>query len=133
MRLFVTNIYKKVIKILDTVCFLIYNIPTLYLKNIENKLKTNLQYDNSIGEIIYQFNSFFLSVDKVPITETAFQNVLFRIKNRLGLQKLNPHYLRHTFATRYIINGGDMSTLQMIMGHDDVHLANYYMKMDFET
>ncbi len=64
---------------------------------------------------------------------------MFRIKNRLDLQKLNPHYLRHTFATRYIINGGDMSTLQMIMGHDDIettrkyiHLANYYMKMDFD-
>jgi len=32
-----------------------------------------------------------------------------------------------------------MSTLQMIMGHDDIettrkyiHLANYYMKMDFD-
>lgn len=44
------------IKILDTVCFLIHNIPTLYLKKIENKLKTNLQYDNSTGEVIYQFS-----------------------------------------------------------------------------
>ncbi len=44
------------IKILDTVCFLVHDIPTLYLKKIENKLKTNLQVDNESGEIIYQFS-----------------------------------------------------------------------------
>lgn len=83
--------------------------------------------------------AFFLSTDNIRITESAIKSLLFRIKNRLGLKKLNPHYLRHTFATRYIINGGDMTTLQMIMGHDDidttrkyVHLAKYYMKMDFD-
>lgn len=83
---------------------------------------------------------FFLNVDKEPITEGAIQNVLYRLKNRLELKKLNPHFLRHTFATRYIINGGDMSTLQMILGHEDiettrkyVHLANYYIKMDFDA
>ncbi len=85
-------------------------------------------------------DSFFLTVDKEPLTEGAIQNVLYRLKNRLGLKKLNPHFLRHTFATRYIINGGDMSALQLIMGHEDiettrkyVHLANYYIKMDFDS
>lgn len=83
--------------------------------------------------------AFFLSNTKDRISENAIQNVLARIRNRLDLEKLNPHFLRRTFATRYIINGGDMSTLQMILGHEDiettrqyVHLANYYIEMDFD-
>lgn len=81
----------------------------------------------------------FLSIQKEYLSENAIQNMLYRIKNNFELKKLNPHFLRHTFATRYIINGGDMSTLQLIMGHEDiettrkyVHLAKYYMNINFD-
>lgn len=109
---------------------------TLYTKK---ELLRYLKLFRPAPELI-NIDEFFLTVDKEPLTEGAVQNVLYRLKNRLGLKKLNPHFLRHTFATRYIINGGDMSTLQMIMGHEDiettrkyVHLANYYIKMDFDS
>ncbi len=108
---------------------------TLYTKReLLKYLKFYRPAPDSIEE-----KSFFLSTDNIRITESAIKSLLFRIKKRLDLKKLNPHYLRHTFATRYIINGGDMTTLQMILGHDDidttrkyVHLANYYIKMDFD-
>jgi integrase len=44
------------------------------------------------------------------------------------------HVLRHTFASHYLINGGDILALQRILGHSDLkvtmryaHLAPDYM------
>lgn len=83
-------------------------------------------------------NSLFLQKNKSPMTEKAVSSVISRLKNKMGYRKFNPHMLRHTFATRYIINGGDMFSLQLIMGHEDlntcrkyVHLAKYYMNSDY--
>lgn len=36
------------------------------------------------------------------------------------LQPLNPHALRHTFATRYLQGGGDIYILSKILGHSSV-------------
>ncbi len=86
-----------------------------------------------------EFETFFLSIYKEPMTESAITSMLCRLKKKLKLEKLNPHYMRHTYATRYIINGGSMFSLQLLMGHEDiettrryVHLANYYLSMDYD-
>lgn len=85
-----------------------------------------------------EVKALLLSKDKKRMTEKAVTAVICRLRNKLQFKKLNPHMLRHTFATRYIINGGDMFSLQLILGHEDintcrkyVHLAKYYMQSDF--
>lgn len=83
-------------------------------------------------------NALLLSKDKMRMTEKAVTGVICRIRKKMQFNKFSPHMLRHTFATRYIINGGDMFSLQLILGHEDlstcrkyVHLARYYMQSDF--
>lgn len=82
--------------------------------------------------------NFFLQKNKIAMSELAIVSVIRRIKEKMHYTNFNPHLLRHTFATRYIINGGDMFSLQLIMGHEDlntcrkyVHLAKYYMTGDY--
>lgn len=83
-------------------------------------------------------DALLLSKDKKRMSEKAVTGVIIRLRKKMGFNKFNPHMLRHTFATRYIINGGDMFSLQLILGHEDlstcrkyVHLARYYLQGDY--
>ncbi|MGX2961848.1 tyrosine-type recombinase/integrase [Peribacillus sp. JNUCC 23] len=39
---------------------------------------------------------------------------------------------RHTFCRNYILNGGDMFTLQKIVDHADIKTTRKYIQMDSE-
>ena len=51
--------------------------------------------------------------------------------NSVGINppKSGPHVLRHTFALRYMLNGGDVFSLQRIMGHSNIQSTMIYVHM----
>lgn len=57
------------------------------------------------------------------------------LSDNAGLKppKLGPHVLRHTFATMYIIAGGDVYSLQQILGHSKVETTMLYVSMSADV
>ena len=46
--------------------------------------------------------------------------------------KIGQHALRHTFGTQYILKGGDVFSLQRIMGHTRIETTMPYVNMSTE-
>jgi site-specific recombinase XerD len=48
---------------------------------------------------------------------------------RLGLPRSGFHLLRHTFATQYLRNGGDVVRLSIVLGHSEVSTTMKYLHL----
>lgn len=69
----------------------------------------------------------FLMSDLRPITNNTVKQLFQKLKKRAGIPRLHAHLLRHTFATRYLENGGDMYALQQILGHTSLEMVKRYV------
>lgn len=70
---------------------------------------------------------------KEPINENVIKQFFARLKKKSCIDRLHPHLLRHTFATSYVMGGGNLEMLRILLGHSDydvtknyLHLANQY-------
>jgi site-specific recombinase XerD len=57
----------------------------------------------------------------------ALRLFLGRLADRSGIERLHAHLLRHTFAVNYLVNGGDLFTLQQILGHTTLEMVRRYV------
>jgi len=63
------------------------------------------------------------------MTRNAIGLVVKRMGKRAGVPRVHPHLLRHTFAVRYVVEGGDVASLQRILGHTDPQMSLHYANL----
>jgi site-specific recombinase XerD len=68
-------------------------------------------------------DAVILSAEGTPLTYTALAHVIKRLGAKAGVERLHAHLFRHTFAVRYLVNGGDLMTLRNILGHSDITIT----------
>jgi len=71
----------------------------------------------------------FLSIGSQPLTENSMKLMFTRLAKRSGVCRLHAHLCRHTFATRFLINGGDVFSLQQILGHSTLEVVRHYVNL----
>jgi integrase/recombinase XerD len=67
--------------------------------------------------------------DGQPVGVMTVEYLLRRIKLRVGF-KVHAHKFRHTFATEYLRNGGDIERLRRILGHSSYVMVMRYLHLD---
>ena len=71
----------------------------------------------------------FLSTFGTPITENSVELMFSRLAKKSGIKRLHAHLCRHTFATMFLLNGGDVFTLQQILGHTTLEMVRNYVTL----
>ena len=74
-------------------------------------------------------DNLFLTPDGAPMTYGALRQALKRLGKKAGGPRLRAHLFRHTFAVRYLMNGGDGMTLRLLLGHSTLDVTQMYMHL----
>ena len=91
-----------------------------YLKARKEFLKT---YPDTNAFIISRYRRRL----KISGSNSIFRKL--RIDNDLKGKRFSAHIWRHTFAKAFLLNGGDVFTLQELLGHEDVETTKQYVTL----
>lgn len=72
---------------------------------------------------------FFLDRRGSGIDINVVKMVFQDLKERTGIQRLHPHLLRHTFATLYLVDGGNLEMLRCLLGHSSISITQIYLHL----
>ena len=74
-------------------------------------------------------DQLILATDGSPLTYSGLAQAIKRLGKRTGVPRLHSHLFRHTFAVSYLMNGGDIMTLRLILGHATLEVTQMYMHL----
>lgn len=81
-------------------------------------------------DLFHPSGSLFTKMtENKAINESVMRSLFLRIIRNTGIDRLHPHLLRHTFATSYIMGGGNLETLRILMGHFDYSVTRKYLHL----
>lgn len=63
------------------------------------------------------------------VTLWGVKRAIIRCMRRAGVTRGSCHALRHTFAKHYLVRGGDLFSLQAILGHQDIKSTRIYVEL----
>lgn len=69
---------------------------------------------------------FFPTVEAIPNSPTFNKRYFLKDLKKAGLRRIRFHDLRHSFASNFVMSGGDLFTLQGILGHQDYRTTQRY-------
>ncbi len=75
----------------------------------------------------------FVGVQGRPLNPSVFQERVRMLRKQLGFPAtMTPHAFRHSFATHLLGNGGDLRTIQELLGHQSLSTTQRYTHVDAE-
>lgn len=77
-------------------------------------------------------SALFLNNKGNRISARSVQLRLEKLCLKRGIPAINPHMLRHSFASHVLESSGDLRAVQEMLGHSDIGTTQIYTKLDFQ-
>ena len=90
-----------------------------------------IDYLNRLPAPLDTNGPLFIGVRGGRLSPRAIQKLMERLRAALGLpDSATPHALRHSFATHLLSGGGDLRTIQELLGHSSLAATQVYTEVD---
>ena len=71
----------------------------------------------------------FVALSGRKLTRDALRQLISSLGEKVNIRKAYPHRFRHTFAITYLRSGGDVFTLQSLLGHSSLDMVQHYARV----
>lgn len=104
----------------------------------KNKKQQIVPMSSKLNEVLTEYLSLwnytsddylFPNFQGEQMTADAFKRNVQRYNNSRGVYITSSHAYRHTYAKRWILNGGDIFRLQKLLGHSTMDMVRKYVNM----
>jgi len=76
--------------------------------------------------------ALFVNLRGKRISARSIQERIKHLALRQGLPPVNPHMLRHSFATHLLESSGDLRSIQELLGHSSLSTTQIYTRLDYQ-
>lgn len=100
----------------------------------DRSLISLVKYLNKRNKLYGTNGTLFLTKFGDPLTHRMTNKIIERIGNKANVEnvRLSAHTFRHAFAKNWLMNGGDIFSLQKILGHRTLDMVRNYVNITFK-
>ena len=95
------------------------------IRAIDNWVEERKKITNKNGAL-------FVNKTGGRLTTRSVQLRLKKLAIKQGLPPINPHMLRHSFATHMLESSGDLRSIQELLGHSSLSTTQVYTNLDYQ-
>lgn len=115
-----------------------FDSNTIILKRLKGRKQYVIPVSRSLAAILREYLSYrkgepgdplFCSAYEKAMTTHVLEKEIAKYNKKRGVEKTSLHMFRHTFAKKWILNGGDIFRLQKILGHSSLEMVRKYVNM----
>lgn len=85
-----------------------------------------IKANRASGDLVFHLNGYMIDPDNL------YHRHFLKDIEAAGVERIRFHDLRHTFASHYMMNGGNRFELQKFLGHSDAKLTERYAHLSLD-
>jgi len=110
----------------------------IFMGKTKNGRQQLIPMSKSLSEVLQEYLIYrkgsaddyvFCDSRGMQLTRDGTTTIIRKFHLSRGVEKTSTHAYRHTFAKKWILNGGDIFRLQKILGHSSMEMVKNYVEM----